>query len=378
MSELRPSSAAENIRFDFIPRPGLLKLCIVNFLLGIITLSLYRFWAKTHVRKNIWSSIHINGEPLEYTGTGKELFMGALMVFLILVLPLVVVSALAQIFMPELIPLIQVMALMFIYVMWGYALYKARKFQLSRTNWRGIRGTLAGSPMIYSLTYFGSLLASGMSLGWATPVMNTVLQEQIIGDTRFGDAAFKFKGKAGPLYPTYALCWFLTIGAFVAVAILFGNMFVDWFGTDISDAFSAVFGTDAGTTIPDDAVWKVTKYILLFVAVGLAFLVIIPLTWSIYTAKELRTFANYTRFDGAQFTLSATTTGIIGLTIGNLLLLVFTFGIAAPYIQQRTMRYIVDRLTLDGAIDLDRIRQSQVPLDKRGEGFADAFDVGGV
>lgn len=378
MSELRPSSAAENIRFDFIPRPGLLKLCIVNFLLGIITLSLYRFWAKTHVRKHIWSSIHINGEPLEYTGTGKELFMGALMVFLILVLPLVVVSALAQIFMPELIPLIQVMALMFIYVMWGYALYKARKFQLSRTNWRGIRGTLAGSPMIYSLTYFGSLLASGMSLGWATPVMNTVLQEQIIGDTRFGDAAFKFKGKAGPLYPTYALCWFLTIGAFIAVAILFGNMFVDWFGTDISDAFSAVFGTDAGTTIPDDAVWKVTKYILLFVAVGLAFLVIIPLTWSIYTAKELRTFANYTRFDGAQFTLSATTTGIIGLTIGNLLLLVFTFGIAAPYIQQRTMRYIVDRLTLDGAIDLDRIRQSQVPLDKRGEGFADAFDVGGV
>lgn len=68
--------AAEAIRIDYVPRNGLLKLSIVNFLLGVVTLSVYRFWAKTNVRRHIWSCVHINGEPLEYTGRGMELFKG--------------------------------------------------------------------------------------------------------------------------------------------------------------------------------------------------------------------------------------------------------------------------------------------------------------
>ena len=119
--------------------------------------------------------------------------------------------------------ILQMVFIVAIYVLWGFAVYKARKYQLSRTNWRGIRGTLVGSAMTYSLLYFGSLLAKSMSFGWATPVMNTVLQEQITNDMRFGDAAFKFKGRAGPLYPTYALCWFLTLAAIIAVIVAVGS-----------------------------------------------------------------------------------------------------------------------------------------------------------
>src|SRR5687768_1018260 len=80
------------ISVTYVPRRGLVSLSIVNFLLTIITLSIYRFWAKTNVRRHIWSCVHINGEPLEYTGTGKELFLGALVVFLLLILPLVILA----------------------------------------------------------------------------------------------------------------------------------------------------------------------------------------------------------------------------------------------------------------------------------------------
>ena len=65
-------SPPERLNFSYVKRPGLLKLTIVNFLLSVITLGFYRFWAKTNVRKHIWSSVHINGEPLEYTGTSME------------------------------------------------------------------------------------------------------------------------------------------------------------------------------------------------------------------------------------------------------------------------------------------------------------------
>jgi uncharacterized membrane protein YjgN (DUF898 family) len=181
----------------------------------------YRFWARTQVRKHIWSSVHINGEPLEYTGTGMELFKGFLVVFFVLILPIALVTGFVGFLYPQspLLVMIQFAVILTVYVLWGFAVYKAWNYKLSRTQWRGIRGALVGPAMTYSLLFFGSLMAKGMSLGWATPVMNTVLQEQITNDMRFGDAAFKFKGRAGPLYPTYALCWFLTLGAIIVVIV---------------------------------------------------------------------------------------------------------------------------------------------------------------
>jgi uncharacterized membrane protein YjgN (DUF898 family) len=367
-----PAASAERVLFSYIKRPGLLKLTIVNFLLSVITLGFYRFWAKTNVRKHIWSSVHLNGEPLEYTGTGMELFKGFLMVFLLFILPYgVALTAATLIQGPEspVAVMLQVVFFLVIYVLWGFAVYKARKYQLSRTNWRGIRGTLVGSAMIYSLLYFGSLMAKSMSFGWATPVMNTVLAEQITNDMRFGDAAFKFKGRAGPLYPTYALCWFLTLAAIVLVIVLFASS--QW----ATGALSSVFDEASSP----ETIEEIVGYLALAGGVlFLLFMLIIPMLWAIYIAKELRTFATYTRFDGVPFTLNATAGSVIRLTIINLLLIVFTLGIAWPFVQQRTVKFIVDRLTLDGHVDLDRIRQSAARMESRGEGLADAFDVGGL
>lgn len=365
-------SPPERLNFTYVKRPGLLKLTIVNFLLGLVTLGFYRFWAKTNVRKHIWSSVHINDEPLEYTGTGMELFKGFLVVFFVLVLPYILAVATANFIQgpgSSVAIVLQVVFFLAVYVLWGFALYKARKFQLSRTNWRGIRGTLVGSAMTYSLLYFGSQIAKSMSMGWATPVMNTVLAEQITNDMRFGDAAFKFKGRAGALYPTYAMCWLLSLAAVVAVMV---SVFAS--GTFYSQ-LKDVFSPDANP----QTIKEVMGYIALaFIALFFLFMLVIPMLWAIYTAKELRTFANYTRFDGVPFILNATTGSVIWLTIINLLLIVFTLGIAWPFVQQRTVKFAVDRLKLDGFVDVDRIRQSSVRMDSRGEGLADAFDVGGL
>ncbi len=374
-----PLHPPEHLTFAYVPRKGLLKLTIVNFLLSIITLGIYRFWARTNVRRHIWSCVQINGEPLEYTGKGIELFRGFLFVFLLLILPLALITAGIVLYegpTSAKLTIIQVLVFLLVYVFWGFAVYRARAYQLSRTNWRGIRGALTGSALIYSLLYFGSLLAKGMSFGWATPVMNTVLQEQIINEMRFGDAAFKFKGRAGALYPTYALCWFLTLGAFIAAIVFAIAAGAGISNGPIGTAFEHVFGDNS--TAEEWEYGVVGLIIIGTVALILVFLLILPILWAIYTAKELRTFAQYTRFDGAQFQLRATFGSVVWLTIVNLLIFVFTLGIFWPYINQRVVRYVIDRVSLDGAIDIDRIRQSQVPLARRGEGLADVFDVGGL
>ncbi len=368
-----PQSGGEPIRIEYVPRQGLLALSLINFTLGLLTLTLYRFWAKTNVRRHIWSCVHINGQPLEYTGRGVELFLGAPIVFLVLGLPAVILlTAVSILYGPDHFALLAVQALLFLLVavLWGAAIYRARRYQLSRTLWRGIRGTLAGSSLAYSLLNFGALLARGVTLGWSTPIMNLNLQEMMIGDMRFGDRPFPFKGRAGPLYPAYALCWLLTVGAVIAVIVVIAGVLA---GTNLVQTLSDIFSEQTEPTVR-----QVAGIVIALFAIYLLLGALYSIIWSFYSARELRVFASYTTFENARFTMDATAGNLIRLMIGNLLIWIFTIGIGTPYVRQRLVRYLCERIKVDGTIDADQIAQSQAPLDKLGEGLADAFDVGGI
>jgi uncharacterized membrane protein YjgN (DUF898 family) len=413
-------AAPERLAFAYVRRPGLWKIMFTNLFMGIITLTVWHFWGKTNVRKHIWSCIHINGEPLEYTGRGGELFRGFMLVFLIFILPLLLLTAGLSLYLGPRHPAVSGLNFLFAiagYLLGGFAIYKARNYQLSRTNWRGIRGNMAGSAGLYSLTYFGNVLARWFSFGWATPVMNVVMSEQMIGDMRFGDSAFKFKGRAGPLYPTYALCWFLTLIVVVGGFAFFAYEVAQWSSTGLSDAFDHLFKTKEGVKPTEEEFKMIGFFMLGILGLVMCYVLIIPALWAIYSAKELRTLANYTRFDGAQFKLNATAGSVIWLAIGNLLIIVlaiaiatgFLFGIGflaawmaidkntavailigvmvlvvyqgvwaltRPIITQRNIAFVFKRLTMDGAVDLNRIRQSVAARPTRGEGLADAFDLG--
>lgn len=125
----------------------LIVLGIFNAILRILSLGLYSFWAKTEVRKRLWSFTRIDGEPLEYTGTGKELFLGFLIVFAAFILPLMAAGiAVALLFRSysAALPLYQGAVYLLIFLLIGNAMYRAQRYRLSRTRWRGIRGALTG------------------------------------------------------------------------------------------------------------------------------------------------------------------------------------------------------------------------------------------
>ena len=122
---------------------GMADLSFMNAILKIVTLGVYQFWGKTEVRKRIWSAVRIDGEPLEYTGTGMEMFKGFLFVFAIvlipaLLIPLVLVFA-AGPNSPALVIYQLVAYVVFLYL-FGVAVYRAQRYRLTRTRWRGIRG----------------------------------------------------------------------------------------------------------------------------------------------------------------------------------------------------------------------------------------------
>ena len=366
-----PAPVGEPIAISYMTRPGLGKIAIINVILIVLTLTVYRFWAKTNVRRHVWSCVHINGEPLEYTGRGVELFLGALLVTAVLGVPAIAVFVAAVVWLgpehPALIG-IQYLFLLIVAIFWGMAVYRARRYRLSRTLWRGIRSTLAGSSMSYSMMNFGALILRMMTLGWSTPAMNLNLEERMIGDMRFGNMPFRFRGTAGPLYGRYAICWFATLVVFIVVGAVAVALFVGLFGDWLKSG-------DLLTAMPTP------EFILAVVAFAgaalLLFLVCQWLLWSIYVAREMNVFASYTSLDKARFKFDATAGSLVSLWVGNLLLVILTLGIATPFAQQRLVRYLCTRMTVEGTVNIASILQSREQLGRTGEGLADAFDIGG-
>ncbi len=50
-------------------------------MLNLVTLFFYRFWGRTRVRQYLWGRTSLLGDRFTYTGTGKEMFLGFLIIF---------------------------------------------------------------------------------------------------------------------------------------------------------------------------------------------------------------------------------------------------------------------------------------------------------
>jgi hypothetical protein len=130
---------------------------IVNTLLTVVTIGIYRFWAKTRIRRFLWSQTSFLGDRFEYTGTGKELLLGFAIVMVFLIISLGVYTALFTWIWPEwfddqgLQTLYTAPIFILSVVIVGMARFRARRYRLSRTLWRGIRGAQTGSSVQYGL-----------------------------------------------------------------------------------------------------------------------------------------------------------------------------------------------------------------------------------
>ena len=195
------------VRFDN-SRGELIRLLIKNFLLNLITLGVYRFWARTNLRRYFWRGIEIDGDWLEYVGRGIELFIGFLIVVAVLFLaavPLYVIEFLslgAGSVFEIVVTLLYYSALL---VLLQIAIFRARKYRTSRTVWRGIRFGLEGKSLHYAgvSCLYGLLVL--VTLGFAAPWRNVALQRYLMDGTRFGRQHFRFDGDGRDLLPIWSI-----------------------------------------------------------------------------------------------------------------------------------------------------------------------------
>ncbi|WP_171060593.1 DUF898 family protein [Poseidonocella sp. HB161398] len=190
---------------------ALFWLALRTGLLTVATLGLYRFWAKTRIRRKLWSSIDPGGDALEYTGTGTEKFLGFLIAVVVLgslaaVLAVVLSFLGFALFRPEApggltaLNLVLQNAGAIFAPLYFFAAYRARRYLLSRTTWRGIRFGM--EPGAWGYAWRGCLYAAltGASLGLLWPLMTFRLEAYLCDRSWFGDARLRQGGRWTMLY----------------------------------------------------------------------------------------------------------------------------------------------------------------------------------
>jgi uncharacterized membrane protein YjgN (DUF898 family) len=349
----------------------MIGLCLKIFLLSLVTLTVYRFWGRTEVRRYLWGHTVIDGEPLDYLGKGSELFIGFLIALFVYLFPLgIAINAIFYIWPPDerggmqlgAVPWVFLLELGFVYLIM-VGLYQALRYRFSRTAWRGIRFSLHGSAFVFGLMALLLMAANILCLGLLTPVVDLAIFRRIARNTHFGDKPFGFEGKARRLYGPFLITYILVILLFVGIGACMTVL-----------QHTIATSQETGLASPE-SVLAIIPYIYAgLILVSLAMIV----ATSYYAASSLRVKGSGMRFQGLSFTLEARTLSYLWLTISNIVLLALTLGIAVPIAELRRFQYIFRRLSTDGTVDLAGIGQSTGPRPRFGEGLAEAFGMGNV
>lgn len=353
-------------RLTYVGRTAtLFGIHYVNLALNLITLWIYRFWARTRVRRFLWAGARIDDEPFEYTGTGSEIFFGFLRVVAVLLVPLIVLQVIPLAFEEEnewIVFVTETVRLLAILYLIYAGTYFARRYRMSRTLWRGIRFGQAGSAWRYGALRLGHLMLVLLTLGVYFPWYQMAIARYETDNLRFGTGKFAFDGRGRDLIGRFVgvstIALLIAIGAFFAVMMV--GVFAGAYRPRLPNPSELNFNARA-------IIAAMAATVMLFGTFYLSFL------W--YKAYVYRYMAERTRLETLRLA-APTLTGfrLARLILGNASIVILSLGLLAPLALQRSMRFWCRHLTLVGTVDLATISQSERGPSV-GEGLAGFFDL---
>ena len=379
----------------------LFNLALVTSLLTLVTLGIYRFWAKTRIRKYIWSSIDGGSDKFEYTGTGIEKLLGFLVAVVILAVYLGIIQMILFYFglnlfsepttMAEAMAQIAAFYISFFAVvpLIFFAQYRARRYKLARSRWRGVRFGAEPAAWGYAIRAIGHWLLTILTLGLLLPRQTFYLEKYMTDRSWYGTARFEQQGRWQELYPAMT---HLFIGALIVV---------------LAVVIMAVANAPVGGTI------------VFFVGYIWAMVGMVS-----YRVRSFAYLTDHKRLDGdISFRADPETSTVIGhvilggfvvglvtgvmfLIIGVIVsalvgpatmgssggafvaiaftillylgVLVVASAMSLVWVTQPIIDHIVSSIAVENADALDAIRQRAMDSGADAEGFADALDVGGA
>lgn len=265
-------------------RPEFRRLVTHGALLELLTLGFYRFWLATNMRRHLWSHTEIDGDAPEYNGTARELLIGFLFALAVLA-PLYLGYFLLGLEAERLQALASFPLVLLFYLFSQFALYRARRYRLTRTVWRGVRFGLGGSGLSYMWRAALWTLLTGVTLGLALPWRQAALERFKMRHTSYGDLPGRFDGTGGQLFRHGWPLWL------AAVLLAVAAMTVGVAMAGVAPALAAL----------------VPVFVLMVGAIAA------PVIYGRYKAIEWRWWVSGVRFGEARFESTLPEGGLTGL-----------------------------------------------------------------
>lgn len=197
-------------KLDFVgDRKGFLDLVARGAGLELVTLGFYRFWLLTDIRRHLWSHTVIECDAAEYTGRGRELLIGFLIALAILV-PIYLAYFLISVEAEHLQVLASIPLVAAFFVFGEFAVYRARRYRMTRTVWRGVRFWMDGSGWAYALRASLWLLFAAVTLGLAWPWRAAALERYKMQHSWYGDLQGRFEGRGWEFFKRIWWLWLVT------------------------------------------------------------------------------------------------------------------------------------------------------------------------
>jgi len=203
----------------------LFRLALRTGVLTVLTLGFYRFWMKTRMRRYYWSAIRPGGQPLEFVGRPTEMLTGFLTAVVVLAFYIGVVNLVLMFlsfsFFKGDAPA-YLLSFLGLAPMIFFAQYRARRYILARTRWRGIRFGLEPGVKGYVGRAILWWLATIATAGILWPVKTFELEKYKTDRTFYGDARFEQTGNRWSLMGAMKHVYLgaaITGGAFAVVGL---------------------------------------------------------------------------------------------------------------------------------------------------------------
>jgi uncharacterized membrane protein YjgN (DUF898 family) len=376
----RPGAAqpVHKLRYDGTVG-ALYWIFVKNLLLNIITLTIYRFWGKTNLRRYAWSHTTLQGERFEYTGRGGELFVGFLFVVGIYIAGFIAAAIATVALGPSFEVITQFGLIVLIAYLIFVAQYAAQNYRLTRTLWSGIRGGMTGSAWKYGVKAFLFTLLNVITLNLASPWTNLRLAEDRFNNSYFGNAKASLQASAKPLYASFVIGF---VGAVIGIALWAGMI---WYYLEATGTLDEVLVIQQELeqaeiegrepTLTEEQASTYTSALVGSILAGyLGIAVITIFAFAHYASVFFRTIAENLQLAELRFSSEVTALNYIGLWLGNLLWVLLTLGFGFPVAVHRSLKFFANRLAIHGELDVGRLQQTTLDRPKFGEGLLEAFD----
>lgn len=361
-------------RVDFTgDRGAFTRLVSKGAALELVTFGFYRFWLVTDIRRHLWSNTSVNGDAAEYTGRAKELLLGFLFALAILV-PIYLAYFLVTIEVERFQGFASTPLFISFYAFGQFAIYRARRYRLTRTVWRGVRFWMDGSGWAYSLRAMLWGLLVFLTLGLALPWREASLERYKMRHSHYGDLDGDFVADGWTFFKRGWWLWLLSPVAVIIfpLAPFFYAEFKArqwrWWLSGIR-----IGGVSLESKLPHDAFyglywkvigWTVLLSIALSIYVGVCTSAVVMLGGGSFEEIGAEGFGN--------------SIPLIALSVIGYFAMALAFNIVMRvYLQRDLWVKVLETTHVHGIETAANVRASGKLASALGEGFADGLDVAG-